>query len=303
MIKEESVHTKETPFFIEKIKDYAQIMKPKVSFMVAFSSILGYLLVPGTLFSWGPMMALFLGGILVTLGAHSINQMIERYSDRFMERTKNRPLPNGRVGLFEGIVLAISSTFVGLFILYQEFNLVAAGVSLVSLLIYGFIYTPIKKIHPIATFIGAIPGALPPLIGWVAATGSLDPAVAMGGFILFGIQFFWQFPHVWSIAWLHYDEYSKAGILMLPSRSGRTRFTGLQCIYYSLAMVPFVLIPHQMKLSGEVGMWIAFAAVCVYAFFSYRFFKNNDKKSAKNLLITSLVVLPVILLALVIDKI
>ncbi|RYF82520.1 MAG: protoheme IX farnesyltransferase, partial [Chitinophagaceae bacterium] len=160
-------------------------------------------------------------------------------------------------------------------------------------------YTPMKKIHPIATFIGAIPGALPPLIGWVAATGNFGVA----GWALFLIQFFWQFPHFWAIAWVGYEDYLKAGIRMLPSREGKTSFTGLQCIFYSLVLIPMAMLPNQLGLSGKTGMWICIAAALLYTFCSFIFYIKNDRKSAKRLMYSSFLYLPTVLLALLIDKI
>lgn len=303
MIREEPVIVKEYPFIISKVRDYAQLMKPNLSFMVVFSSVIGYLLVPGIAFSWPEVITLFVGGILVTNGANIINQIIERHSDAFMRRTRVRPLPCNRMSVSEAWLLVIVSTGLGVYILGHSFNWLAAGLSFLSLLLYGFAYTPMKKKHPIATFIGAIPGAFPPLIGWVAATGSLTGSLVVGGWVLFAIQFFWQFPHFWAIAWLGYDEYLKAGIDLLPSRQGRTSATGLQCIFYSLPLIPLVMVPYAMHLTGQTGMWISVACGLFYTFNAYMFFRKNNKVSAKRLLYSSFLYLPVVLLALVIDKI
>src|SRR5690606_28680866 len=159
-----------------------------------------------------------------------INQIIERFSDREMKRTRMRPLPDGRMGTKETWVITFISAALGIFILSYYFNILTGALSLLSLVLYDFAYTPLKKVSSIATFVGAIPGALPPLIGWVAATNSVFSGNDGIGWVLFGIQFFWQFPHFWAIAWLGYEEYLKAGINMLPSRAGKTSFTGLQCM-------------------------------------------------------------------------
>lgn len=267
MLREEPLKVKEYSFAVAKIRDYAQLMKPNLSFMVVFSSVVGYLIVPGVQFLWKNVLLLFLGGMLVTNGANIINQILERYSDRMMKRTMLRPLPDERMGVTEAWILCILSAIAGVGLLGYYFNMAAAMLSLLSLLLYGFAYTPMKKIHPIATFVGAIPGALPPLIGWVAATGSLG----LGGWALFLIQFFWQFPHFWAIAWVGYEDYLKAGIRMLPSKEGKTSFTGLQCIFYSLTLVPLAMLPHQLGLSGSVGMWVSIACGLLYCF--------SDRKS------------------------
>ncbi len=279
MLREEPIKVKEYSFVAAKLRDYIQLMKPNLSFMVVFSSVVGYLMVPGIPFEWKEVIILFTGGILVTNAANIINQILERFSDRNMKRTMNRPLPDERMGVTEAWTLCVLSAVAGVGLLAFYFNVAAAALSFLSLLLYGFAYTPMKKIHPIATFIGAIPGALPPLIGWVAATGHLG----LGGWALFLIQFFWQFPHFWAIAWVGYEDYLKAGIRMLPSKEGKTSFTGLQCIFYSLTLIPLCMLPHQLGLSGQVGMWVSIAAGLLYTFASFIF-------------------LPTVLLALLIDK-
>lgn len=299
MLREEPVPARAYPLMFSKIRDYSQLMKPNLSFMVVFSSVIGYLLVPGIDFSWKEVILLFAGGILVTNAANIINQILERNSDRFMKRTMLRPLPDGRMGIFEAWSLCGLSALAGVLILGLNFNIYSAGLSFLSLLLYGFAYTPMKKIHPIATFIGAIPGALPPLIGWVAATGSLG----IGGWTLFAIQFFWQFPHFWAIAWVAYEDYLKAGIRMLPSRMGKTPFTGMQCVFYSLPLIPLAMLPYQLGISGAGGMWVCIGCGVLYTFASFLFYLKNDKQSARRLMYTSFMYLPVVLLALIIDKV
>jgi protoheme IX farnesyltransferase len=298
MIREEPIKAKEYSFAVAKIRDYAQLMKPNLSFMVVFSSVVGYLIVPGINFLWKDVIILFVGGMLVTNAANIINQILERFSDKHMKRTMLRPLPDERMGLTEAWTLCVISAVAGVGMLAVYFNMAAAMLSLLSLLLYGFAYTPMKKIHPIATFIGAIPGALPPLIGWVAATGSLG----LGGWALFLIQFFWQFPHFWAIAWVGYEDYLKAGIRMLPSKEGKTSFTGLQCIFYSLTLIPLAMLPHQLGLSGTTGMWISIGCGLLYCITSFIFYLKNDRTSAKRLMYSSFIYLPTVLLALLIDK-
>jgi len=266
--------------------------------MVVFSSVIGYLMAPGAFFAWKQVLILFSGGMLVTGGANTINQIIERYSDALMKRTKQRPMPDGRMGHVEAWIFAIFCGLSGTLLLGVFFNPFAGLLSLTSLLLYAFAYTPMKKVHPIAVFIGAIPGALPPLIGWVAATGHFG----VGGWILFLIQFFWQFPHFWAIAWVGYDDYDRAGIRMLPSREKNTRFTGLQCMFYSLVLIPLAIMPRTVGLSGNIGMWICIACGIFYFIASVAFYINNDYKSAKRVMFSSFIYLPTVLLALLFDK-
>lgn len=303
MLREETMDAREPLFLVARGRDYTQLMKPNLSFMVVFSSVVGYLMAPGMSFAWREVLLLFLGGMLVTSAANTINQILERNSDRFMKRTALRPLPDGRMGTTEAWIIVVVASMAGVGILGTYFNWASAALSFLSLLLYSFAYTPLKKIHPIATFVGAIPGALPPLIGWVAATGSLTGEAALGGWVLFLIQFFWQFPHFWAIAWVGYDDYIKAGIRMLPSREGKTRFTGLQCMFYSIVLIPLVAFPRMMNMSGNAGMWVSMLAGGLYFAASVVFFLRNDHKSAKRLMFASFIYLPTVLLALLFSKI
>jgi protoheme IX farnesyltransferase len=170
--------------------------------------------------------------------------------------------------------------------------------SFLSLLLYAFAYTPMKKVHPVAVLIGAIPGALPPLIGWVAATGSFS----VGGWVLFLFQFFWQFPHFWAIAWVAYDDYTNAGIRMLPSKEKESRFTGLQCMFYSIILIPLSVIPRMIGLTGNIGMWVAICFGIMYFAASVNFYRRNNYKSARMVMFASFLYLPAILIALLGDK-
>ena len=302
MLQEESIRAKEQVMLLARFKDYAQLLKPNLSFMVVFSSVIGYLMAPNIKFHQFPfkeVVLLFIGGILVTGGANTINQILERYSDKFMKRTKNRPMPDGRMGVVEAWIVAVVAGVSGALILGYFFNPFAGILSFISLLLYAFAYTPMKKIHPIAVFIGAIPGALPPLIGWVAATGSFG----VGGWVLFLIQFFWQFPHFWAIAWVGFDDYMAAGIRMLPSKEGKTRFTGMQCVFYSMVLIPMALMPRFAGMTGDIGTGICMAAGLLYLTASMVFYRKNDFKSAKRVMFSSFIYLPTVLLAMLFDKI
>lgn len=300
--QEPIVKAKDSMFIFNRIRDFGLLMKPNLSTMVVFSSVVGYLLAPGVQFVWREVILLFIGGMLVTGGANTINQILEKDSDKYMRRTMRRPLPDGRMDTREAWIFAILTGMAGVFLLGYFFNVTTGVLSFVSMLLYAFAYTPMKKISPIAVFVGAIPGAFPPLIGWVAATNSLSFDNA-GGWVLFFIQFFWQFPHFWAIAWVGFEDYSKAGIYLLPSREGKTKFTGLQCMLYCIPLIPLAILANEIKMSGYIGM--ATAIVCGIAYFiaAVLFFKHNDYKSAKRLMFTSFIYLPVVLLALLIDKI
>jgi len=285
-----------------RARDYSQLLKPNLSFMVVFSSVIGYLLATGIQFQLLPVLELFVGGMLVTGGANTLNQIIERETDALMHRTQNRPLPTGRMTPAEALVVACTAGLTGSVLITVAFNPLAGLLSMLSLCLYAFAYTPMKRVHPISVFIGAIPGAMPPLIGWVAATGSMTGHAALGGWILFLVQFFWQFPHYWAIAWVCFEDYARAGFRMLPSYEGKTRFTGLQCMFYSIVLVPLLLLPRVIGMSGNWSMYIAIFCGVLYFAASTQFFRKNDKRSAKMVMFGSFIYLPVVLLALYFDK-
>lgn len=281
-----------------RVRDYSLLLKPNLSFMVVFSSVIGYLLAPDIHFDILPVIELFVGGMLVTGGANTLNQILERDIDGLMHRTQERPLPTGRMTPAEALVVAVSSGLSGSILITLAFNPLAGLLSMLSLGLYAFAYTPMKRVHPISVFIGAIPGAMPPLIGWTAATGGLS----LGGWVLFLIQFFWQFPHYWAIAWVCFEDYARAGLRMLPSHEGKTKFTGLQCMFYSIVLIPLVVLPRMIGMSGNWGMYISIVCSVFYFIASMLFFKKNDRKSAKRVMFASFIYLPVVLLALYFDK-
>ncbi len=227
---------------MKKIKDYLQLMKPSLSIMVVFSSIISFLLTQGSenyVDIWKMIFLLFAGGMLVTGSANAINQVVEKDTDALMKRTAQRPVASGRMSVTEGWIFSIITGALGVFILGNYFNWLAAGLAAFSLFLYAFIYTPLKKVNSIAVLVGAVPGALPCLIGWAAGDNNL----AIGGWALFAFQFFWQFPHFWAIAWVAHKDYSTAGFKLLPADKGPTKFTALQTIMYSLILIPVTLAP------------------------------------------------------------
>jgi len=305
MLRQEPIKARRQLVSMARLRDYNQLLKPNLSGMVVFSSVIGYLMAPQVHFSWLDMgiwqqiVTLFVGGMMVTGGANTINQILERESDQLMQRTKLRPMPDGRMGTTEAWIFAILTGLSGSLLLSYYFNVQAGMLSFFSLLVYAFAYTPMKKVHPIAVFIGAIPGALPPLIGWVAATGTFS----YEGWVLFAFQFFWQFPHFWAIAWVAFDDYNRAGIRMLPTRERESKFTGIQCMAYSIVLIPMAFLPRIIGLTGAVGMWICVLCGMLYFAASIVFYLHNDHKSARRVMFASFIYLPTILLALVIDKV
>ena len=193
---------------MNKVRDYLQLIKPSLTIMVVFSSVISYLLAPKVVaYDWTMIILLFAGGMLVTGSANAINQVVEKDTDAMMKRTAKRPVASGRMSVTEGWIFAITTGAPGVFILGHYFNWLSAGIAAFSLFLYAFIYTPLKKVNSIAVLVGAVPGALPCLIGWTAGNGE----IGTGGWILFAFQFFWQFPHFWAIAWVAHKDYSTAG--------------------------------------------------------------------------------------------
>lgn len=282
-----------------KVKDYFQLTKFTLSFMVVFSCVVGYLLVPGVSFDVWKVLCLFVGGLCITGSANTVNQIVERRSDALMSRTKKRPLPSGRMQLLEAIAFATLLGLAGLAIMALEFNFLSAWLSLGSLLLYGFVYTPWKKWNSLAVLVGAIPGALPPLIGWVAGAGVLS----YGGWILFVIQFLWQFPHFWAIAWLAYEDYNKAGFKLLPSGEGKNQFTALQAIMYTILLVPAGWLPYFYKMSGIVSALIIFLLSLFFVYRAWQLYRTLDVKAARRLMFGSYIYLTALQLILLVDKI
>ncbi|SFH23742.1 protoheme IX farnesyltransferase [Pontibacter chinhatensis] len=283
---------------MNKATAYFQLLKFRLSLTVAFSSAIGFILgYPNA--SWLDIGLVMLGGILVTGAANIINQIIEKDLDKLMKRTSKRPLPTGSVSVTEAIVLCLILATAGTLLLGLYFNPLAAALSLLSLVLYGFIYTPLKQISPICVFVGAIPGAMPPLIGWVAATGAIE----IEAVILFGIQFFWQFPHFWAIAWVLDDDYKKAGFKMLPMAGGKNLKTAIQIMTYTLVLIPMSLLPLQFGMTGITSAMIA--VVCGVLFLAQTFYlmRTCSKKAAMSIMFGSFLYLPIVQIAFVLDKI
>jgi len=282
-----------------KVKDYFQLIKFTLSFMVVFSSVVCYLLAPGIVFNWWPILCLFTAGMLITGSANSINQTVERDTDALMKRTASRPVSSGRMRASEAWAFAVITGVAGILIMWICFNLISALMGVFSLLLYAFVYTPLKKINSISVLVGAFPGALPCLIGWVAATGTMGA----GGWILFSIQFLWQFPHFWAIAWVAHKDYERAGFKLLPGTEGPTKFTALQCVIYSMLMIPVGMLPYYLHVSGLTALWVLFACNLSMVGLSVLLFINMDVKSARRVMFGSYFYLLIVLLALLFDKV
>ena len=281
-----------------KLKDYQQLMKFTLSFTVVFSSVVSYLMVPGIEFDILSVLLLFAGGMLVTGAANAINQIVEKDTDAKMKRTAARPVASGRMHIDEAATFSVVAAIFGIFIIGLWFNWMAAGIATFCLFLYGFIYTPLKKVHSISVLIGAIPGALPCLIGWAAG----DPLLGIGGWTLFALQFFWQFPHFWAIAWVAHEDYSSAGFKLLPDVGGPTKYAAVQSILYSVLLIPIGVMPYVFGMSGMVSMIIVGIANLVMFWQCVRLFREMNVTAARRVMFGSYFYLPIVLLSLLADK-
>ena len=280
-----------------KTRACIELLKMRLSLLVAFSCAFGYTLATRGSVNWDVLVMLTFGGFLLSGASVSINQVIEKDLDKVMTRTKNRPLPTERISVSEAIVF-IAFVLVGsVIILWIYTNPLTVMLSLVSMLLYSFVYTPLKRVGPIAVFVGAIPGALPPLLGWVAATGS----ITYEALIIFGIQFIWQFPHFWAIAWVADDDYKKAGFKLLPSGGGKDLNTAIQIMIYTLFLIPLGLLPAKFGITGLDSAIVA--TVCGVAFLAQTFslMKTGSRQSALRIMFGSFLYLPIVQIAYLMD--
>lgn len=284
--------------FAGKLQDYKLLIKFNLSFMVVFSALICYLLAPKVKeFDWVAIILFFLGGMLVTGAANTINQIVEKDTDALMKRTANRPVASGRMSTREAWTFAVVAGTGGVLILWH-FNFLTAALAAFSLFVYAFIYTPLKKVSSISVLVGAVPGSLPCLIGWAAGNDNLS----VGGWVLFAIQFFWQFPHFWAIAWIAHKDYTAAGFKLLPSDQGPTKYSAIQAIIYSLLLIPVGVLPYFTGISGIVSLVIVLIANLAMVAQCVRLYREMTVKAARRVMFGSYIYLPVVLLALLGNK-
>jgi protoheme IX farnesyltransferase len=299
--------------FSLSLKDYAQLTKPSLTIMVVFSSVVSYLLAPKVVeFDWLMIALLFIGGYLVTGSANAINQTVERHTDATMKRTATRPVASGRMSVTEGWAFAIVSGVAGVLVLGYFFNVLSGALAAFSLFLYAFVYTPLKKVSSIAVLVGAFPGALPCLIGWAAGNDAVFPdgggSRDWGGWVLFLIQFMWQFPHFWAIAWIAHKDYSGAGFRLLPAEKGPTRFTAMQTVIYAVLLLPVCVLPYLIglteyrSLKGMICIGLVLLANIFLVYQCVRLYREMDAKAARRVMFSSYIYLPVVLLALLGSK-
>ena len=289
-------------------------MKFTLSFTVVFTCVICYQIAPNIIvFDWWNILILTFAGLCITGSANAINQAVEKDTDAQMKRTANRPVASGRMSQQTAYAFAIIAGIIGVGLMAYQFNTLSAVLSALSLFLYAFIYTPLKKVNSIAVLVGAFPGAIPCLIGWVAATNEINPLASFivdgktysnaGGYALFLIQFLWQFPHFWAIAWVSHTDYSKVGFKLLPADKGPTKFTALQAVMYAVLMVPIGFLPNYFKITGDWSMWVVMVANIFMVVQCVRLYQNMGVPAARRVMFSSYIYLPIVYLALMANKI
>lgn len=279
-----------------KFSDYAQLIKLRLSFLVVFSGAMTYLWATKRNVDPFTIWLLSTGGFFITGSSNIFNQIIEKSSDKLMKRTSKRPLPDGRMNVNEALILGIVLGISGLFLL-SKVNLLCIILGVSAMIIYVCIYTPLKKISRLAIIPGAIAGSLPIVIGWVAATGEIN----RGAMLLFTIQFIWQFPHTWSIAWLLNDEYNKAGIKIFPMKD-KNKSSAILILLSTFLIIPSGLLLYMYESAGIHVAWMLATAGMVLLMFALRLYWLRTDKSAVGLMLSCFAYLPFILIVLVFEK-
>jgi protoheme IX farnesyltransferase len=283
------------------MKDIAALFKIRLGFFVVMSAILGWFMAVETL-DLKSFLLLTIGGYLLTGASNGLNQVIEKRVDGLMERTAERPLPAGRMEPWQAILYSVLAGIIGLGCLFT-LNPLSGWLGVAALVSYAFIYTPLKSRSTLSVFVGAFPGALPPMIGYVAATGDfgIEPGT------LFAVQFMWQFPHFWAIAWLAHDDYQKAGYHMLPFRAGRTKESAWQILMYTAFCIPASLLPWALPtgspMVGNTALSVAILCGIGFMIPAVKLYRTLDRKHARQLMFASFAYLPVVQIAYVLDKI
>jgi protoheme IX farnesyltransferase len=284
-----------------RLADYAELTKPRITTMVLVTAAAGFLLaavgrpeLPLPLLAWA-----LLGTGLLASGASALNQVMERGSDALMRRTAYRPIPAGRIDPEAALAFGVGLVVAGLAALSLAVNLLTAGLGAATVAGYLFVYTPLKRLSSLATVVGAVPGALPPVMGWAALADDLSP----GAFALFGILFLWQLPHFLSIAWMYRDDYARAGFPMLPVLDADGRRTARQMVLWSAALVPVSLLPAVLGLAGGVYFAGALALSLGYLAASVPFARSHTAAAARRLLLASVSYLPLLFAVMVVDRV
>ena len=296
-----NINTAENPTTpMSKIRDYAQFVKLRLASLVVLSAAIGYVIGAQEV-DWKKMLLLILGGFLVTGSSNGFNQIIERNLDKLMDRTQGRPLPQERMSVNESFLIAAIMGLMGIAILWIFMNPLSGVLGMLALILYTVVYTPLKQLTPFAVFVGAFPGAIPPLLGHVASTSGFGE-IQFEAWLLFVMQFMWQFPHFWAIAWVLDEDYKKAGFRMLPSLGGRDKSSAFQILVYTLFLLPISLLPVLFHMSGIVSAIIITVSGGYFIYQAYVLYRECTVEAARKLMFGSFVYLPLVQLAVMIGK-
>ncbi|MCE2935281.1 MAG: heme o synthase [Cyclobacteriaceae bacterium] len=282
-----------------RTKAFYELLKPRLSMLVAFSCAFGYALAAPTQINWSVLVMLTVGGFLLSGASVCMNQVLEEDLDKIMTRTQSRPLPTGKVTPAEATLFALICFVVSVVVLFIVTNPLTVILSIISAILYTVVYTPLKRVGPVAVFVGAIPGALPPLLGWIAATGQITHEAM----IIFGIQFIWQFPHFWAIAWVADDDYKKAGFKLLPSGGGKDLNTAIQIMVYTLFLIPLGLLPMKFGITGMDSAIVATVCGVLFLAQTFSLMKTGSRQSALRIMFGSFLYLPIVQIAYLLDKV
>lgn len=284
--------------FRQKVQDFKLLVKLRLNLTVVFSAVMAYIIAAEGPIDLGALVLLAFGGFFVTGGANALNQVIEKDYDKLMDRTADRPVASGRMSVSDAVLWAGLMSLTGITML-GLFNPWAAFFGSLALVSYAFLYTPMKRVSSLAIPVGAFPGALPMLIGCVACQGQLTWL----GIVLFSIQFLWQFPHFWSIGWLGFDQYKKAGYRFIPEQDGvRDPRLGLFSALYALLLIPVSFCLFGLGVTGLISAIVAACLSAIYAYFGWNLYRKQERKAALLLMFSSFFYLPLVLVAFWIDK-
>ena len=281
-----------------RARDFVALAKPRLNLLVVASTLVGYAMADGDALGILRTTALLVGTGLVAGGASACNQVAERDLDALMKRTRLRPLPDGRLQPVEGMLFGTAMTLAGMLLIVMSANLLAAAVALATLLSYVAVNTPLKRRSSFGTVVGAIPGALPPMIGWAASSGALPPQA----WTLFGIMFLWQLPHFLAIAWMYREDYARAGFPMLPVLEPDGRSTGRQAVLYAAALVPLSLAPSLMGLAGGIYFTGALLLGLAFLWITLQFARTRSVSDARRLFFGSITYLPLLWILMIVNK-
>lgn len=285
--------------FIDVISDYHQLTKPGITLAVLSSMLVGFVLGSGSSFNFVLMIHALIGTYMIASGTGAYNQFMERRLDGLMKRTEKRPLPDKRISAASGMYFSLILIFAGLFYLFVMVNPIAGAVSFATTFIYLIAYTPMKQVSAFNIVIGAVPGALPPVGGWAAANGSLG---GPGMWLLFGIVFLWQIPHVMAIAWSLKEDYFGAGFRMLPKNDETGRKTSLWALACTLLLYPVTVAMFVMDVSGIIFLVLSLLLATVFLFYSIKFLRERTKENSRKLMFASIAYLPLVWVAVFIDR-